>query len=179
MDWSAKAPLIRALILDVDGVMTNGQIGYAAGEVVKFFDIRDGHAIKMALREGLLVGMLSGRADPVNRRRAAELDLSFVYDGEKNKNAALDRLLAEHGLQAEECLYMGDDVVDMPVLRRVGIGVCVADVAEEVRAAADWQTQAAGGRGAVRETIVQLLRAQGKWETAMARYMDTPRQEGQ
>jgi 3-deoxy-D-manno-octulosonate 8-phosphate phosphatase (KDO 8-P phosphatase) len=171
MACSDQARHIRAVILDVDGVLTDGRIGYGPmpGEI-KFFDVRDGHAIKLLLRAGLRVGLLSGRASDANRQRAAELGLSFVYEGEKDKAAAFTRLLAEQGLAAEECLYMGDDLVDLPVLRRAGIGVAVADAVPEVRAAAAWTTEAPGGRGAVREAAVWLLRQQGAWERVTARY---------
>ena len=119
---------VRLLVLDVDGVLTDGTVGFSGerpGGRVKFFNIKDGHAIKMALREGLLVGILSGRDDPANRERAEELKLSFVYTGEKDKPAAFERLLQEHGLSAAECLYIGDEVTDIPILRRAGIGVAV------------------------------------------------------
>ncbi len=171
MNWSEAAPKIKAIILDVDGVLTDGTVGYGPGGRVKFFNIKDGHAIKMALREGLLVGILSGRDDPANRERAEELKLSFAYTGEKDKVAAFKRLLQEHGLSAEECLYMGDDVTDIPVLRQAGIGVAVGDAVEAVKNLADAISPLAGGKGAVRQTIVRLMKTQGTWQRAMARYL--------
>lgn len=175
MNSCADARQIRAVILDVDGVLTDGRIGYGpdAGEI-KFFDVRDGHAIKLLLRAGLRVGLLSGRASAANRQRAAELGLSFVYEGEKDKAAAFARLLREQGLAAAECLYMGDDLVDLPVMRRAGLAVAVADAVPEVRTAAAWTTAAPGGRGAVREMAVWLLRQQDAWDRVTARYFADP-----
>jgi 3-deoxy-D-manno-octulosonate 8-phosphate phosphatase (KDO 8-P phosphatase) len=173
MNWSAAARRIKAIILDIDGVMTDGMVGFGPEGNIKFFNARDGHAIKMALREGLLVGALSGRDDPVNRRRADELGLSFCYTGEKDKLAAFQRLLAEHHLQPDECLYVGDDVVDIPIFRRVGVAVAVSDAVPEAQAHAHVVTAAGGGRGAVREIIVRVLTEQGRWAKALARYVET------
>ena len=172
MNWSEIAPKIKAIVLDVDGVLTDGTVGYGPDGRVKFFNVKDGHAIRMALRAGLLVGILSGRDDPANRKRAEELGLSFVYVGEKDKRAAFKRLLKEHNLAAEECLYIGDDVTDIPVLRQAGIGVAVCDADEEVKNQADALSTLAGGKGAVRQIIVRLMKAQGIWQQAMARYLE-------
>ena len=166
---------IKVIILDVDGVMTDGMIGYGTSEVIKFFNVKDGHAIKMAMRSGFKVGILSGRNDAATRKRAEELKMSFVYEGEKNKDEAFDRLLSEQNLKAGECLYVGDDVVDIPVIRRAGIGVCVHDAADEVKRYADWQTALPGGRGAVRETIVRLMTETKRWSKEMERYTSTTR----
>lgn len=172
MSWSDKAVRIRAVVLDVDGVLTDGRIGFGAGqEEIKFFDVRDGHAIKLLRRVGIRVGMLSGRSSPANRRCAEELGLDFVLEGEKDKLAAFERLCAEQGLDPSECLYMGDDVVDLPVLRRAGVGVAVADAAEEVRERVEWVTASRGGAGAIREMAVALLKRQGRWDELMARYL--------
>ncbi len=167
-----RARQIRLVLLDVDGVLTDGRIGYfgETGEV-KFFNVRDGHAVKLLRRAGIKVGLLSGRAAAANRRRAAELGMDCVYENVKDKRATFPRLLAEHGHTPDECLYMGDDVVDIPVLRAAGIGVAVADAPPEVKAAADWCTRAQGGAGAVREAAVWLLEKQGKWAEVMERYL--------
>jgi len=173
MSFADRARKIKAVILDVDGVLTDGRLGYSgSGAPLKFFHVRDGHAMKMALRYGLLVGILSGRDDAATHARAQELGLSFCYTGQKVKTEALTRLLAAHQLQVEECAYVGDDVVDIPVLRRVGLAVCVADADPEVVPHVHWQTTLAGGQGAVREVIFRLLREQGKWDEAMARYLN-------
>ena len=125
---------IRAIILDVDGVLTDGRIGYGGGspDEIKFFDVKDGHGIKLALRAGLQVGILSGRTSAANRRRAEELGLSFLVEGAKDKAAAFETLLQQQQLAAHECLYVGDDLIDLPVMRRVAISVAVADAAPEL-----------------------------------------------
>ena len=163
---------IRAVVLDIDGILTDGRIGYGTGspEEIKFFHVRDGHGIKLAMRAGIAVGVLSGRKSAANCRRAEELGLSFVYEGKKDKNSAFAELLAEQGLQADEVLYMGDDTVDLPVMRQVGIAVTVADAPCYMDTAADFRTQHNGGQGAVREVIDQLLMQSGKWSEVMARY---------
>ena len=171
MSSSKNTHRIKAIILDVDGVMTDGMVGYNGSETIKFFNIKDGHAIKMAMRSGYKVGILSGRKDPANRKRAEELKLSFIYEGEKDKDAAFQRILDKEHLDAKECLYIGDDVVDIPVIRRAGIGVCVKDAADEVKQYADWQTTLPGGRGAVRETIVRLMTEEERWDKEMERYI--------
>ena len=170
MNWSEKASQIKAIVLDIDGVLTDGSIGYGSSEKIKFFNAKDGHAIKMALRSGYQVGVLSGRNDSASQERADELNLSFVYLGEKDKHIAFTRLLKEIDLTPEECLYIGDDVVDIPVIRQAGIGVCVSDACDEVKVYSDWQTTLPGGHGAVRETIARLMSEAKRWDEAMERY---------
>ena len=115
---------LRAVVLDVDGVLTDGRIGYGPGDgEIKFFDVRDGHGVVLLRRAGLQVGMLSGRASAANRRRAAELELDFAYEGCKDKLAGFEQLLQEQGLTAAQCLMIGDDLVDIPVMRRAGADV--------------------------------------------------------
>ena len=174
MSLSDKAQRIRAVVLDVDGVLTDGSIGYGAGsaEEIKFFNVKDGHAIKLLQRAGLKVGILSGRTSAANRRRAEELSMDFVYEGEKDKKEAFSRLLADTGLTASECLYVGDDVVDIPVMRQAGVAVAVADAVAEVKECADWQTDLPGGHGAVREAALWLLKQQHRWDGLMARYLE-------
>lgn len=170
---SPDAAAIRAVILDVDGVLTDGRIGYGGGspDEIKFFDVKDGHGIKLLLRAGLQVGILSGRVSKANATRAAELGLSFLVEGAKDKLAAFSALLAERKLEPAECLYVGDDLIDLPVMRRCGIAVAVADAVPEVKAEAAWITAAPGGRGAVREVADRLLKAQLKWNALVERYM--------
>ncbi len=172
MSLSARAAKIKAVICDVDGVMTDGAIGFSAQGIVKFFNVRDGHAIKMALRAGLLVGVLSGRDDAVTRQRAEELGMSFIHVGQKRKLDAFAKILEEFALEPEECCYVGDDVVDIPVMRQVGLAVCVADADPELQPYSHWRTELGGGRGAVREVLFRLLREQNKWQEAMARYVE-------
>jgi 3-deoxy-D-manno-octulosonate 8-phosphate phosphatase (KDO 8-P phosphatase) len=171
MHWLDRADGIRAVVLDIDGVMTDGRIGYTENGTIKFFYAADGHAIKMAMRAGLLVGTLSGRSDPASRIRCEELGMSFVYLGEKNKSDAFDRLLALNELKEEEVLYVGDDLVDIPVIRRAGVGLCPANAVEELVPFCDGQTTRSGGHGAVREILVSLLKKQGHWERLMEQYV--------
>ena len=161
---------IKAVVLDVDGVLTDGRAGYGAAEEIEFVNMRDGHWMKLAMRAGLKVGLLSGRGSEANRKRAAELGLSFIYENCKDKLEGFERLLAEHGLRPEECLYIGDDVIDLPVLRRAGVAVAVADAVPELDEAADFRTQLPGGHGAVYEAIRRLLIEQEKLDSVMERY---------
>ena len=163
---------IRAVVLDIDGILTDGRIGYGVGsdEEIKYFHVRDGHGIKLAMRAGFKVGVLSGRQSAANARRAEELGFSFVYENKKDKASAFAELLAEQSLQAEEVLYMGDDTVDLPVMRQAGIAVTVADAPEYMDTAADFRTKHSGGQGAVREVMDFLLMQSGKWSEVMERY---------
>ena len=171
MTYSEKINSVNTIILDVDGVLTDGILGYNGNEVIKFFNTKDGHAIKTALNAGYKVGILTGRSDNATRKRAEELNLSFLYEGKINKAIAFEQILTDNNLTAKECLYIGDDVIDIPVLRKAGIGACVADAADEVKKCSDWQSTLAGGKGAVREIIVRLLNEKGQWENAMQPYL--------
>lgn len=165
-----KAQKITTVILDIDGVLTDGRVGYDRSEEIKFFHVRDGHGIKLAQRAGIKVGALSGRMAECNRRRAEELGFHFLYQGVKNKLSGFEALLAEHGLCAEECLYVGDDVVDMPPMRRCGIAISVADGVKELNDVADFRTLLPGGHGAVREVLDWLLKEKGLWNSVTAPY---------
>lgn len=166
-----KALIVKVVVLDIDGVLTDGRVGYAENDEVKFFHVRDGHGIKLAKRAGLKIGALSGRSAAANRRRAAELDFDFCYEGRKNKLEAFKELLAELDVGPEECLFIGDDVVDMPVLREAGVAVAVFDAASELDSVCDFRSEKNGGAGAVREILEWLLKTQGKWNDLMTRYM--------
>lgn len=170
MGLQAKTEKIKAIIFDIDGVLTDGMIGYSSEKEIKFFNVRDGHGIKMAKRAGLKVGALSGRSAEANRIRAAELEFDFLYEGRRNKGEAFDELLEQNGLKAQECLYIGDDVVDIPVMKRAGLSAAVADAVLELDEYCEYRSRLPGGRGAVREIIEWLLKEQGKWEKLMERY---------
>ena len=172
MNLKQKASKIKALILDIDGVLTNGLIGYSgiSGEEIKFFHVRDGHGIKMAKRAGLKVGALSGRTAGANKKRAVDLEFDFLYEGKKDKGAAFEVLLKELNLKESECLYIGDDVVDIPILRRAGMAVTVADAPDYMDEYCDFRTSRKGGEGAVREAIEMLLKEKGQWEDLMRKY---------
>lgn len=164
---------IQAAILDVDGVLTDGRIGYGLGcdDEIKFFDVRDGHGIRMLLDAGLRVGILSGRCSKANRRRAEELRLSFLFEGESDKVRALNDILQQEGLSACQCLYMGDDLVDLGVLKEVGLAVAPSNAVAEVKSSVHKVCLHAGGRGAVREMAEWLLREKGLWQSVVAQYV--------
>ena len=170
MTQSDKLKKIKAIVLDVDGVLTDGRAGFGGEDEIKFFHLRDGHWMKLAMRAGLKVGLLSGRSAKANRLRAGELGLSFCYEDCKDKLEAFLRMLDEQGLTAEECLYMGDDVIDLPPMRRAGVGVTVADGVPEMDEAALWRTSAPGGHGAVAEVVRVVLAEQGKLDEVLERY---------
>ncbi len=155
---------VRLLVLDVDGVLTDGSITYSdSGEEFKRFHVRDGAAIKLWQRAGHAVAFLSGRSSAAVGRRASELGVTLVLQGRADKSAALDEILTACGLTAAEACAVGDDLQDLPVLTRVGLAVAVADACPEVRAAADYVTMTPGGSGAVREVVEHLLKHQGRW----------------
>jgi 3-deoxy-D-manno-octulosonate 8-phosphate phosphatase (KDO 8-P phosphatase) len=168
-----RAQGIRLLILDVDGVLTDGRLYFGPkGETLKVFHVRDGHGIKMAQRGGIEVAFLSGRHSDAAYHRARELNIRRYYEGRRDKVAVLEELRAALGLAPEQVAVVGDDLVDLPLMQRAGLAVGVADAAPEVRAAAHWLTASPGGAGAVREVCDLLLKAQGRWEEIVR-----PRQE--
>lgn len=176
MTLDARAAQLRLLLFDVDGVLTDGTVVmHEDGGESKHFSIRDGTAIVLAHRAGLMTGILSGRASGATARRAAQLSMAIVEQGSLDKLAVYERLLAEHHLRDAEVAFMGDDLLDLPVLRRVGLSACPADGVAEVRAAVDWVSLSNGGRGAVRELVEFVLRARGDWQTVVAPFMEPPR----
>ena len=161
---------IRLIILDVDGVQTDRGIYVASdGGSMRRFDIRDGTGV--ALDAGLQIAFLSGKGSPSIRARAEELGVEDVYENLRDKTPAYEELKAKHGLADDEVAYVADDVIDLPVMRRVGLPVAVADAAVEVLTAATRVTIRPGGHGAVREAVEFILHAQGKWdETLKSRF---------
>jgi len=159
-------------VLDVDGVLTDGQIILdGCDNEWKAFNVRDGHRIVLAAREGIRTVFLTGRTSRVVERRAIELGVHRVYQGEHDKGAAIERFFREEQALPEETAYLGDDVVDLPALRRVGLAAAVGDAVPEVQDAADWVAAAPGGRGAVRELVEFILASQGRWEAALQRFL--------
>jgi 3-deoxy-D-manno-octulosonate 8-phosphate phosphatase (KDO 8-P phosphatase) len=165
-----RAAGVRLVVLDVDGVLTDGRLYFGPdGEAMKVFDVRDGHGVRLLREAGLSVALLSSRASPIVARRASELDIAPVLQGERDKLAGLNRLLAATGVAANECAYMGDDWPDLPVMAHVGFAAAVADAAPEVRRAAHWIAQAEGGRGAVRALAEYVLRCRQAREKGSGR----------
>jgi 3-deoxy-D-manno-octulosonate 8-phosphate phosphatase (KDO 8-P phosphatase) len=159
-----RARRLRLLLLDVDGVLTDGTvtIDSAGGESKPFF-IRDGAAMVWAARHDLEIGLLSGRPSQATTRRAAELGVKLLSQAGPDKLKGYEELLAAGPYRDDEVGYMGDDLLDLPVLARVGLSAAPADAASDVRASVHWVSRFAGGRGAVREFIELVLEAQGKW----------------
>src|SRR5918999_1127049 len=154
MTIDERAGRVRLLLFDVDGVLTDGiVIMHADGTESKGFSIKDGSAIVWAQRAGLPVGLLSARASGATTHRAAQLAIRIVQQGVSSKHAAFERILQESGIEENAVAYMGDDLLDLPVLTRVGLSAAPADAAAEVRRAVHWVSAAPGGRGAARELI--------------------------
>jgi len=167
-----RARKIKLLILDCDGVLTDGRIIMLPdGDETKAFDVKDGHAMVMAQRAGLKIGIISGRKSSIVRARAKELGIAHLHEMAWGKTEPYEKILAEEDLSDEAICYIGDDVVDIPLLRRAGLGVAVADAVDEAKQYSHMVTSRVGGRGAVREVIEMILKAQDKWDEAMARYL--------
>jgi 3-deoxy-D-manno-octulosonate 8-phosphate phosphatase (KDO 8-P phosphatase) len=168
----ARARRLRLLLLDVDGVLTDGTIGMtSSGEEWKSFYVRDGSAILWARQSGVAVGLLSGRVSEATTRRAAELKIEIVIQGQTDKLAAFAKVADSEQLEDDEIAFMGDDLLDLPVLMRAGLSAAPADATEAVRHRVHYVTQAAGGRGAVREFIELILRARGQWDALVQRHL--------
>lgn len=163
---------VRLLIMDVDGVMTDGSVIYNdRGEETKFFNVRDGHGIKMLQRAGIKAAIITARQSDCVKHRAKNLGIPLLYQGAIEKVKAFEDLLEKEGLKAEETAYMGDDIVDIPVLKRAGLAIGVQDAVEEVKQRVHYVTMKPGGKGAVRECVELILKAQGKWDDAVKKYL--------
>jgi 3-deoxy-D-manno-octulosonate 8-phosphate phosphatase (KDO 8-P phosphatase) len=162
---------IDMLVLDVDGVLSDGRIVYTdAGAEIKAFHVRDGWGLKLWTSLGKKAGIISGRRSAIVRRRAEELGIAAVMQGVADKKTALVQMLAELKLSAEQACAIGDDIPDLPMLRACGLAVTVADGCAEAKEDAAYVTRAAGGCGAVREVIEWILRAQGVWQNVVSRH---------
>lgn len=162
---------IKLLLLDVDGVMTDGRIIFDSNGIEsKFFNVKDGHGIKMIQRAGIQVGIISGRESQVVTNRAAELGISIVYQKALDKLSPYLDVLDKTGFDDSQIGFVGDDVIDIPVLRRVGFAAAPADAVPDVFPHVHFTTRNRGGWGAVREVCDLLLRGQGKWDEVTARY---------
>ncbi len=170
-DVLRRAKAIRMLVLDVDGIMTDGQLVYAPdGQEVKVFHVHDGQGIALALRCGLVLAVISGRESEVVAQRARELGIQEIRQKAADKLPVFQDLLARHDLTAAQVACMGDDLLDLPLLLRAGLAITVPGAVEEVRATAHYVTRRPGGQGAVREAIELVLKAQAHWPAVLERY---------
>ena len=168
-----KAREVRLLALDVDGVLTDGRLYFAEdGQEFKTFDTQDGHGIKMLQQVGIVVAIITGRTTKLVERRARNLGIAHLLQGREDKLVALRELSAELNIPLDEMAYVGDDWPDLPALRAAGFGVAVANAHGEVRRHADFVTMLKGGRGAVREVCDLILRAQDRYDDALAPYLE-------
>src|SRR5580692_8146355 len=170
-----RAAKIKLLLMDVDGVMTNGKLYHVPGEAgtvieTKGFDSQDGIALQWMQWKGLKTGVISGRESLGTAERARQLKMNYVYQGHIEKIPILEEILADANLRPEEVAYMGDDLTDVVVMRRVGFAIAVANARPEVKRAAHYVTTATGGNGAVREVIEMILEALGFWPEILQKY---------
>ena len=157
-------PKIKTFIFDVDGVLTDGKfLINSDGELLRSFDTKDGYAMKCALVKGFKIAIITGGRNEAVRERFKELGVIDIYLGAHHKLDAYQDLMDNYDLNPEEILYIGDDIPDIPVMEKVGLGCCPADAASDVKAMADYVSHKKGGEGCVRELIEQVLRVQGKW----------------
>ncbi len=171
-DVLSKAAQIQLVIFDVDGVLTDGRLYLGNdGNEYKAFHIRDGHGIKMLIEAGIEVAIISGRHAACVEQRIRDLGIRHAYLGVADKRAAFNTLLAKTGFTADQAAFVGDDLIDLPVMTRVGLAIAVQDADPFVRQQADWQTPSHGGRGAAREVCELLLEAHGRLTALRDRYL--------
>jgi 3-deoxy-D-manno-octulosonate 8-phosphate phosphatase (KDO 8-P phosphatase) len=168
----ARAAQVKLMIFDVDGVLTDGGLYYGPqGEVFKRFNALDGHGIKLLQQSGVATALITARQSDIVLQRAAALGIAHVHQGAHDKRAVFEQLAASLGIAPGQCGFIGDDVIDLPILIRVGFAACVANAHAEVRRRAHYVTRCEGGRGAVRELCDLILHAQGHYEAALAPYL--------
>jgi len=176
VDLAARVAAIELLLLDVDGVLTDGSVIYTDdGTELKRFHVRDGSGLKLWHAAGKRSAIISGRKSAAVERRAKELGIHVVLQGRDDKLAAFTEVLASFELQPEQVCAIGDDLPDLPVLLRCGIAMTVADACPEVRSESHFITTASGGQGAVREAVEQLLKLQGRWAEIITHYLGDSR----
>jgi 3-deoxy-D-manno-octulosonate 8-phosphate phosphatase (KDO 8-P phosphatase) len=167
-----RASRVRLMLFDVDGVLTDGRLWYGpAGEAWKVFHVHDGHGIKLLMQAGIAVALLSGRSSPAVSVRASELGVAHVLQGIDDKRAAFEALAAKLAIPAAETGFMGDELVDLPVLRRCGFACAPAQAHPSVRSSAHYVARAPAGGGAAREVCELVLRAQGRLDAILAGYL--------
>ena len=166
-----KIKAVKLLILDVDGVMTDGSIIYDDdGKEIKIFDVKDGHGIKLLMRAGIDVAIITARESQVVLHRAKNLGIDMVYQKAMDKVEAFNEILQKKQLSEKEVAYVGDELVDIPLLRKVGFAAAVKDAVEDLKMYVDFITEKNGGQGAVREICELILKTQGKWGEATEKY---------
>ena len=171
-DILSKAALIKLVVFDVDGVLTDGSLFLGDdGQEYKAFHSRDGHGMKMLQHSGVDIAIITGRSSEVVKHRMRNLGVRHLYQGQQDKVPAYRALLAQLGLTAEQTAYVGDDVVDLPVMRQVGLAIAVQDAHPLVKQHAHWQTPHAGGRGAARDVCELIMEAQGTLQTQLQKYL--------
>lgn len=171
MDAESKLKRIEMLLLDVDGVLTSGEIIYSdTGKQIKHFDVKDGLGIRMLKKAGIQVGIVTGRSGNALRHRCNNLGLDLVFDGVRDKIKVLEQIMETHRMTTPAAIaFVGDDLPDLGIMRQVGLAVAVADAHEIIRKTAHITTTAAGGHGAVREISEMILKSQGKWDALIKR----------
>jgi len=172
-ELQARAKQIELLLLDVDGVLTDGKLYFSSqGYEMKAFHTLDGHGIKMLRKSGVEVGIITGRKSPLVQKRAQDLGLKLLLQGREDKFTALEELLQSHPCQLEHIAFMGDDYPDLLVMQRVGLALTVQNAHPAVVERSHWQSQAKGGEGAVREACDMIMHAQNTFAKALAQYTD-------
>lgn len=162
---------IQLLLLDVDGVLTDGSIIYSDEDSeTKVFNVKDGFGLKLVMAAGIKVGLVTGRTSKALHRRCRDLGIRYIYDGVPQKAQLLDKIVTETGVGPDNTAFIGDDLPDLPLMRRIGLSIAVADAHELVRDFSNWVTSAPGGRGAVREVCDALLKARGDWDKLMEQF---------
>lgn len=168
-----RAQAVKLLLLDVDGVLTDGSIPYtAAGEEIKTFHSRDGFGLNLVQKIGVKVGLITARKSEALARRAKDLKVAYLFQGARNKVAVFKEIIAELEISPSETAYMGDDWLDLPLLNMVGLAATVADAVPEVRKIVDYVAESPGGRGAVREVCDLIIKAQGRRDSLLREYLE-------
>jgi 3-deoxy-D-manno-octulosonate 8-phosphate phosphatase (KDO 8-P phosphatase) len=162
---------VRLFLSDVDGILTDATVLMGGDHEVKRFCVTDGLGLKLLRESGIKVGWISGRPSAATELRARELEIDFLHQSRNSKVEAAEEFMAKTGCNWSQVCYIGDDIVDLGMLKRVGLAVVVPDAIAEVKALAHYETKAAGGRGAVREVAELILKAQGKWDAVIKGYM--------
>jgi len=171
-DAATRAARVKLMIFDVDGILTDGSLHYGPdGETIKTFNVLDGHGIKLLQSSGVATAIISARKSSIVARRAADLGIQHLFQGVHDKRSAFEQLMEQTGVAAEACGFVGDDVIDLPILLRVGFAASVPNAHAEVKARVHYVTQISGGSGAARELCDFIMQAQGSYAAALAPYL--------